>query len=214
MVQVGPKLTPSRAHVGSKRLVWRYHFRNSCCIEEWLIQQVVALANWGIWFESEFKNLRLHGSLWIFRSNRTMQKITAKQIQILVPRRCLNCIPSSHELPPRDIYQSYFPHRKLSVQDIWCFRNKFPDRPWILDLAHKDIPQDTLRNKTFTMGDGQRSRTARDPHSTKRGDLRYSVVAGIKMHQRKRKPLASIPGSPVDPAQGEVLLKPAPKQWC
>ena len=86
-----------------------------------LIQQVVQPKQWChcpcIWFE--YKNLRLHGSHWIFRSSRPMERITAKQIQVLVPSRRL-----SYQ-PPRDMHQSYFPHRKLSVTSA-RFRNKLP----------------------------------------------------------------------------------------
>ena len=57
--------------------------------------------------------------------------------------------------------------------------NLVPDYLWISEIAHYNIPQDTLKTKTSKgpqWGEGQRSIIARDPHSRTVGVIPRGIL--------------------------------------
>ena len=91
------------------------------------------------------------------------------------------------ELPPRDINHSFRIGSFLSRTFV-CFKNNLPSSGWSMNIGGGTLQYTTRhsRNQNLqrsTMGGGQRSRIARDPHSRTlgvipRGDLRHFVVEG------------------------------------
>ena len=141
--------------------------------------------NWGKWFT--FKKARLHGShlllqqnhakksRWMSGSNSGSNPKQASQLNT--------------ELPPRDINHTFRIGNFLFGTFV-CFKNNLPSSGWSMDIGGGTLQHSTRysSNQNFkrsTMGEGQRSRIARDPRSRTlgvipRGDLRHFVVEGIK----------------------------------
>ena len=144
--------------------------------------------NWGKgkWFT--FKQARLHGNHLLLQQNHAKnQGECLEAIQVLIPSRRPNLCNT--ELPPRDINHTFRIGNFLFGTFV-CFKNNLPSSGWSMDIGGGTLQHSTRhsRNQNFqrsTMGEGQRSRIARDPRSRTlgvipRGDLRHFVVEGIK----------------------------------
>ena len=123
--------------------------------------------NWVKW--CTFKNLRLHGNHLLLQQNHAKKKSRWKSEHNLGsnPKQASEL---NTELPPRDINHTFLIGNFLS-RTLCVLKTTYlvPDR-MVMDIGGGTLQHTTRhsRNQNLqrsTMGEGQRSRIARDPHS-------------------------------------------------